>query len=319
MSEVLTGTIFDIQGFSTQDGPGIRTTVFFKGCPLHCPWCHSPESQHFYPELCFMNEKCLGTIKCADACINLCPEKAISLGSLRKSLVSSDMLQMISIDRSICNNCGKCTQKCYQKALYICGTAYTVEEAVSQALKDRPFFEASGGGVTLSGGECLSQADFAVALLKELKRVGVHTAVDTTGFVKQSVIDSVLPYTDLFLYDLKHMDSATHQAITGVPNELILSNAEHIASLGGKLQIRIPIIPGFNSSKANMRATAEFCKKLGDAVTCIQLLPYHNMGTSKYFMLNESAKVFTTEPPTDSQVESFKKIFEELGLKATIY
>lgn len=318
MSE-LTGKIFDIQGFSTQDGPGIRTTIFFKGCPLHCPWCHSPESQSFSAQLCYMNEKCVGTKKCADVCLNLCPERAISYGVIRKDLTSPEMLQMITIDRDKCTDCGKCTEKCYSKALYICGKDYTVDEIVKEALKDLPFFESSGGGVTLSGGECLAQQPFALEVLKELKKAGIHTAVDTTGFVLPEKLKEVLPYADLFLYDIKHMDSAKHKAVTGVPNELILDNAEMIARLGGSLQIRIPVIPGFNNGEANMKATAEFCKKLGGAVSLIQLLPYHNMGTSKYLMLNDHASIFEVTPPSEKEMAHHKSIFEDAGLKVTIY
>ncbi len=319
MSTEIKGKIFDIQGFSTQDGPGIRTTVFFKGCPLHCPWCHSPESQQYQPQLCYMSEKCIGAKKCGRSCIISCKKGAIKLGKKSKSLNSDEILQLITIDHSICDNCGKCTEKCYEGALYICGKDYTVSEVMKRIMADKPFYDTSGGGLTISGGECLSQPDFAFELLKETKEKGINTAVDTTGFIKWEILERLLPYSDLFLYDLKNMDSKAHQIVTGVPNELILENAKKLASAGKKLQIRIPVIPSFNNSKENMMKTAVFCKEIGDAVTQIQLLPYHNMGRSKYFMLNDNARIFEAIPPSDEEMKRHKEIFEHFGLKVTIH
>ena len=319
MSEKLTGKIFDIQGFCTQDGPGIRTTVFFKGCPLHCPWCHSPESQKYKPQLCYMSEKCIGTKKCGASCIAACDKTAISYGRESKSLTSSEMLQLITVDRALCDNCGKCTEKCYEGALYICGKDYTVDEIMERVLKDKPFYEASGGGLTISGGECLTQMEFALELLKAAKAEGLNTAVDTTGFIPWEKLEGILPYADLFLYDLKNMDSEIHKTITGVPNELILENAKRLAAAGKKLQIRIPVIPAFNNGRENMTRTAWFCKELGDAVTEVQLLPYHNMGRSKYFMLDDNAQVFEVQPPSDAEMNRHKAIFEQVGIKAVIH
>ena len=314
---VLTGRIYDIQGFSVQDGPGVRTTVFLKGCPLHCPWCHSPESQAFYQQLSWMNMRCQGTELCQSRCIKACVKGALELGPMRKDSKTGEDLQMIHVKRDLCDNCGDCAEVCYPEALYLCGKDWTVDLLVERLLRDKPFFR-SNGGVTISGGECLCQPEFTLAVLKRLKAEGIHTAVDTTGYVRWEIIERILPYTDLFLYDLKHMDSAKHESATGVPNELILENAKKIAEHGGKLQVRIPVIPLFNHDEANIRATAEFCLTLGDAVTAIQLLPYHNLGAMKYLRISDQTPVEAT-PPSDDYMQKLKGIFESYGLTAGIH
>ena len=314
----LKGKIFDIQGFSLQDGPGIRTTVFFKGCPLRCPWCHSPESQAFKSQLSFLAAKCVGTEACADACVKACPENAVEYGPVKDGVKPGEKKQLIHVDREKCTECWKCAEACYPKALSKCGTDYTLDEVVNIALRDNMFYEDTGG-VTLSGGEVLSQPEFALELLKRLKQEGINTAVDTTGFVKWEIIESVLPYTDLFLYDLKNMDSALHKAVIGVPCELILENAKKIAEAGGKLQIRIPFIPMFNDSEENLRATGQFVKELGDAVTMIQLLPYHNLGSVKYTRIMDNPKIFEATPPSDKKVQWAKEILESYGIKVGIH
>lgn len=314
----LTGKIYDIQGFSVQDGPGIRTTVFLKGCPLRCPWCHSPESQEFFPQLSWMSMRCLGVAACGK-CLEVCPQKAISPGRIQENPATGEKLQLVHVRRKLCDNCGICAEHCYAHALYICGKDYTVDEVLERVSKDIPFYEHSGGGVTVSGGEALSQLPFTLALLKELKGRGIHTALDTTGYAPASSVDAVLPFTDLFLYDLKHMDSRLHKQVIGVPNERILENARRIAKSGGKMQIRIPVIPRFNDSPENIAATGRFCKELGDAITVIQLLPYHNLGVVKYQRIDEDRKVLEAVPPSDTQMESLKKILEDLELPVTIH
>ena len=315
----LTGKIYDIQGFSVQDGPGIRTTVFLKGCPLRCPWCHSPESQSFAPQLSWISMRCVGTEACDSRCIKACTKGAIELGETRKDSLSGKELQLVHVKRDVCDNCGDCTAACHPHALYICGKDYTVDEVVEIALRDKSFYEHSGGGVTVSGGEALSQPEFTLALLKALKEHGIHTALDTTGFTKWEKIEAVLPYVDLFLYDLKHMDSHDHQVVTGVPNELILDNARRIAAAGGKLQVRIPIIPSFSNTPENIEKTGRFIQELGDAVELVQLLPYHNMGNMKYFRLDENARVMEAEPPSDEEMLSHKAVLEAMGLPVTIH
>ena len=316
-AEALTGRIYDIQGFSVQDGPGVRTTVFLKGCPLRCPWCHSPESQEFFKQLSWMSMRCQGVDNCESRCIKACPNNAIELGDTRKDSLTGADLQMIHVKRDLCDNCGKCAEVCYPSALYICGEDYTVDDLVARLISEKPFYK-RGGGVTISGGECLVQHEFVLEVLKRLKAADINTAIDTTGFVKWDVIESILPYTDLFLYDLKHMDSAKHKLTVGVPNELILENAKKIAEHGGKMQIRIPVIPMFNHDEENIRKTAEFCKELGDAVTVIQLLPYHNMGVMKYLRISDKPVAEAT-PPSDAYMKKLQGIMEEYGLSAQIH
>jgi pyruvate formate lyase activating enzyme len=314
----LTGRFYDIQGFSVQDGPGIRTTAFLKGCPLHCPWCHSPESQSFKPQLSWISMRCLGIDACNSRCIMACPERAIELGPKSVKPGTDEELQLIHVKRDLCTDCGLCTEKCYPEALYICGKDYTVDEIVTRLLQDRRFYEKSGGGVTISGGEALCQIDFVVEVLKRLKAEGIHTALDTTGYADWSVVERTVPYVDLYLYDIKHMDSAKHKAATGVPNEKILDNARRLAAAGKKLQIRIPVIPLFNHDEPNIRATAEFCVSLGDAVTVVQLLPYHNLGVTKYLRISDKPVAEAT-PPSDEYIQHLKAVMESYGLPVTIH
>ena len=301
-----------------QDGPGIRTTVFMKGCPMRCPWCHSPESQEFHTQLSWMSMKCVGLDACTK-CLDACTKGAISPGRTVKNAATQEPVRHIHIDRTICDNCGDCTEVCYRNALYMCGTDYTVEDLLDRLLKDKPFYEQSGGGVTISGGEPLSQPEFVLRLLERLRECGIHTAVDTTGFAKYDIVKMILPHTDLFLYDLKHMDSHRHKIGTGVPNELILENAKKIANDGGKMQIRIPVVPDFNDSEESVRKTGMFCKSLGEAVTVIQLLPYHNLGVMKYQRIDDTKVGLEAEPPSDVKISSLKALLENLGLPVTVH
>ena len=312
------GRLYDIQGFSVQDGPGIRTTAFLKGCPLRCPWCHSPESQAFYPQLSWISMRCQGTALCESRCMKACGKGAVELGEQREDAKTGEMLQMIHVKRDLCDNCGDCAKVCYPKALYLCGEDYTVERLAERLLQDKKFFDRSGGGVTISGGEALSQADFTVAILKRMKEEGIRTALDTTGFASWETVARTLPWTDLYLYDLKHMDSEKHKQIIGVPNEVILDNARRLAAAGKKLQVRIPVIPMFNNDVENIRKTAEFIKGLGDAVTVVQLLPYHNLGVTKYLRISDKPVAEAT-PPSDAQMQKLKAVMEEYGLPVTIH
>ncbi|MBQ8929830.1 MAG: glycyl-radical enzyme activating protein [Oscillospiraceae bacterium] len=314
----LTGKFYDMQGFSVHDGPGIRLTLFMKGCPLHCLWCHSPESQAFPTELNWMEIKCVGIEKCGN-CLNVCPHDCIKPGKKKLDLQSNQEITLVDTDRTNCDNCGKCAEVCTAKALYMCGTDYTLEEVMQRVRRDVPFFKRSGGGVTVSGGECLCQHEFLLEILKQCKAEGIHTAVDTTGFAPWSSIEPVLPYTDLFLYDLKNMDSRLHKLATGVPNELILENAQKIAKAGGKFQIRIPMIPLFNDSQESFEQFGKFILTLGDAVEVVQLLPYHKMGTVKWERLQRHNKVFESVPPKDELVQARKAYLESLGLNVMIH
>lgn len=325
-----TALVYDIQGYSVHDGPGIRTTVFLKGCPLRCPWCHSPESQSFKPQVCFKQTSCLGIERCEGSCLNACPVP----GALVRGEEVDDTPEFIDesgeaappgkktvphIIRSLCDDCAKCTEVCYAKALYVCGEEWTAEDMLKRVLRDRRFYEKSGGGVTLSGGEPLCQLEFAVEFLKRCKEAGLHTALDTTGFVPESSIAAVLPYVDLFLYDLKHMDSDLHKQVIGVPNEPIHANARFIAANGGNLQVRIPVIPRFNDNEENMEKTAALSKELGDAVSLIQLLPYHTLGVSKYERLQWDQPIFEAPPMPEERVKEFAEFFEQRGLNAQVH
>jgi pyruvate formate lyase activating enzyme len=318
MEKPLTGKVYDIQGFSVQDGPGIRTTIFLKGCPLRCPWCHSPESQQFHAQLSWLSMRCVGIEQCGK-CLAACSKGALSPGQLTRHAATHEDIRHIHIDRDRCDNCGDCAAVCFPQALYLCGTDYTVEELVKRVCKDAPFYEHSGGGVTISGGEPLSQPEFLLSLLKRLKERGIQTALDTSGYAPRTLIERALPHTDLFLYDLKHMDSEQHRIVTGVSNELILENASAIAKAGGKMQIRIPVIPDFNDSAENMRRTSMFCKSLGAALTIIQLLPYHQLGVMKYLRIDDRKTVLEATPPSDGKIQFIKELLEDFRLPVTVH
>ncbi|MDR0862913.1 MAG: glycyl-radical enzyme activating protein [Oscillospiraceae bacterium] len=313
----LTGKFYDIQSFSVHDGPGIRLTCFMKGCPLRCLWCHSPESQEFPSELNWMEIKCVGTEKCG-RCLSVCPNGAISLGDKKRS-ATGDEVQLPKVDRKKCTDCGACAAACSAKALYMCGTEYTVDELMERIRREVPFFKTSGGGVTVSGGECLSQPEFLLELLKRCKDEGIHTAVDTTGFARWELIEKVLPYADIFLYDLKNMDSELHVKGTGVPNELILENAKKIAAAGGKFQIRIPVMTLYNDSVEMFDEYGKFIKELGDAVDVVQLLPYHNLGVVKWERLGRDHPAIEITPPTDALMQARKAQLETFGLPVIIH
>jgi pyruvate formate lyase activating enzyme len=262
--------------------------------------------------------RCVGIEECGK-CLDACSKGAITPGQVVQHAATQESVRHIHINRSICDNCGDCAEVCYQNALYMCGADYTVEQLLNRVLKDRPFYEQSGGGVTISGGEPLSQPEFVFQLLKGLKESGIHTALDTTGYAPYDSIKQVLPYTDLFLYDLKHMNSRQHKLITGVSNELILENVQKIAKDGGKIQVRIPVIPDFNDSRKSFQAISLFCKSLGDAITVIQMLPYHNLGVMKYLRIDNRNVVPEAEPPSDHKINFLKKLLEDQGLPVTVH
>jgi pyruvate formate lyase activating enzyme len=312
----LTGRIFDIQGFSVQDGPGIRLTVFFKGCPLKCLWCHSPESQRYPSEINMLKTKCVNCLRCVQAC----PTGSRTV-DIKKDENGNPIEFNYDINLKTCIRCGKCVDACLTQALYWCGTDMTVEEVMKKVRRDKPFFKKSGGGITISGGECLTQPDFAAALLKQCKEEEVNTAVDTCGYVPWENIEKVLPYSDLFLYDIKQMDSDKHKELTGVPNELILENAVKIAENGGHFHIRLPMITGYNDSMENMEKIRDFLLPIKDSVDLIQILPYHALGTVKWERLNwtDAGTEFKTEPPSDEEIQERVKFFEDAGFKVIVH
>ena len=273
----MTGLLFDIVRNSFVDGPGIRTTVFFKGCNLHCAWCHNPESQSRKPQMLFYANKCTGCGKCRVVCPT--PDN--------------------------CTLCGKCTFYCPADARKICGKEYTPEEVLEEVVKDKTFYKNSGGGVTFSGGECMLQIDALEALLRLCKEAGIHTAVDTAGHVPFEYFQRILPYTDLFLYDIKTMDEAVHRQYTGVTNARILENLRQLLDNGRKLWIRIPVIPGVNDTIAEMEKIRGFLAS-SPAPEKIELLPYHAMGEHKYAALGKEAQTFSV--PTEARLEQLRKI-----------
>ncbi|SHI18755.1 pyruvate formate lyase activating enzyme [Sporobacter termitidis DSM 10068] len=314
----VTGRIYDIQGYAVHDGPGIRTTVYTKGCPLRCLWCHSPESQYHSLELGYLPVKCLGVDLCQNACVSACPNGAISAGEPVRALDGSGELRKAMIDRAKCTGCLKCTKACITKALYPSGRDTTVDEVYERLDKDRGFFK-NGGGITISGGEAMAQFEFTLNLAKRLKDSGLHICLDTTGFAPTEEFKQILPYIDLFLYDIKHMDTLMHKKLTGVGNELILTNARFLAEHGGALQIRVPVIPKLTDKEDNLRATAAFCAELGEAVKLVQLLPYHATGRMKYDRLGWHYKLKNVEPPTEDFMNRILALFQSYGLSAQLY
>lgn len=294
------GMLFDIQRFSVHDGPGIRTVVFLKGCPLRCLWCSNPESQAHSPELGFTFQNCIG----CGQCFAVCPTGAIQQGDRR-------------IDREKCVVCGSCAEVCYARALTLIGKPWKVAEVITEVKKDVMFYRRSGGGVTVSGGEPLAQPEFLENLLRAFRSENIHSAIETSGYASEAVIKRVFPLADLILYDLKHMDSGKHREYTGVGNERILYNAQVAVGLGTPVIIRVPVIPGYNDSESNIAATALFAKELG-GIRELHLLPYHRLGQSKYRKLDRKYPLEGVEPPPRYKVEQLAKIVESYGLKCSI-
>ena len=256
--------VFGIKRFATHDGDGVRTTVFFKGCPLRCVWCHNPEGISREPQLAFYAHRCVGCAACAGVCKNAA--QRFEEGSHR-------------FERALCVGCGACASVCPSGALRLFGHEADADELLELLLEDRDFYEASGGGVTLSGGECLLQADFCAGLLRRLKQNGINTAVDTCGFVPREAFDKVIPYTDVFLYDIKAVDSDVHRRCTGQDCRIILDNLLYLDKKGLRTEIRIPLVPGYNDGQ--LEKIRDFLSGLKH-VSGVKVLPYHDNAHSKY-------------------------------------
>lgn len=303
----LTAPIFNIQTYSIHDGPGIRVTVFIKGCPLRCLWCANPESNLTTPQLMTYSSKCSG----CGRCIASCPRGAIRVGEKNGKIVALT-------DRDLCIDCGDCVESCPLSAREIAGKNMTVNEVVAKVLKDRLFMDSSGGGMTVSGGEPLMHPDFTEALLRAAKEEGLHTAIESCSFASRDVVDRVFQYVDLGLLDIKHMDSDTHKRLTGVPNEPILENLKHIYhDLHVPFMISLPTITGYNDSDENIAATAKFiAEELGSDVH-VRLLPYHRLGESKNDSLGKNMDM-SIDIPSDEHMQHLKNIMESYGLVAQI-
>ena len=282
------GLVFNIMRFSLHDGPGIRTTVFLKGCPLRCRWCHNPESQSREPEIIYFGERC---ILCGD-CVRACPHGALD---------QAPDLHLVHHPVR-CLRCGECGEACPSGARQFAGHWMTVEEVLAELMKDEVFYDESGGGVTISGGEPLQQAEFVLTLLAACKTRGLRTALDTCGFANSDAMRQVSEYVDLFLYDLKVMDGEKHLRWTGVRNDLILDNLTMLAESGNAIRVRIPILPGVNDDSENLDALTRYLAPLG--VRNIDLLPYHELGNSKYHRLNLAAGMEDIAPPTAAEMET---------------
>lgn len=294
------GIVFDIQRFSIHDGPGIRTIVFLKGCPLSCLWCCNPESQSIKPVIMYNEKNC---IHCG-RCINVCKQKAIN--PQNKEL----------IDRNLCIGCGECANICPASALVLKGNKMTVEQVIKELKKDATNYRRSGGGITISGGEPLVQSKFAAELLKACKAQGWHTAIETTGYSKTDAIEKMFPYIDLALMDIKSADSEIHKKYTGVSNEVILKNALKISNFT-KTVVRIPTIPYVNATKEGITAICKFVKTMNNVDT-IHLLPYHTYGENKYDLLGKEYTMKEFNSLTPDEIDSLKLIVEENGFKCVI-
>jgi pyruvate formate lyase activating enzyme len=298
----MTGTIFNIMRFAVNDGPGIRTTVFFKGCPLACTWCHNPEGLSRANEVAYRTERCAH----CGACIEACPEHALAEGPG-------------GVQRSpeLCVACGTCAGACVTGARELMGRDVTVAELLAEIVKDRVFFDESGGGVTFSGGEPLLQYEFLIETLAACRKADLRTAVETTGFASWEKVNALIPLTDLFLYDLKLMDAERHRQYTGVSNARILENLRELAATAAAVTVRVPLIPGVNDDEGNIRAVAQFVADLG-TVPSIHLLPFHAGASGKYHALGMTYALEGMRSPTQERLQSLAALITAYGVAVHI-
>ncbi len=299
---MVSGLVFNVQRYSIHDGPGIRTTVFLKGCPLRCAWCHNPESKSPQPELTIYQERC---VRCG-ACWEACPQEHLDQ-------VRSGPL----VDRVHCIRCGRCVEACVNDARQLVGQTLTIDQLMAELLKDRIFYDDSGGGVTVSGGEPLMQAEFVRQLLDACRDAEISTAVDTCGFGERDDLLAIAPLTDIFLYDVKILDDEKHIRFTGVSNAVILENLRALAQIHSRIWIRVPLVPGFNDSPADIAATARFVASL-PGVCQVNLLPYHPLGLHKSERLGTLSNLGAPVRPSAEALEESAEPFRSLGLNVKI-
>lgn len=295
-----TAVVNALKRFAVHDGPGIRTTVFLKGCPLHCLWCHNPEGISPRAELAFYRHKCTRCGRCA----RVCPSGA---HHLREGVHT--------LERTLCTACGLCAGECPAGALQLFGRTMTEDEVLLAVLEDRIFYKTSGGGVTVSGGEPLLQSEFCRALFARLQAEEIHTAADTCGAVSPEAIRRMMDVTDLFLYDIKHMDPEEHRRLTGMDNVRILENLRMLDAGGASVEIRMPLIPGCNDSPAHLRDAGRFLASLS-CITRVKVLPYHSYARSKYEALDLPDTMPETASPGDPEVENACTLLREYGIRA---
>ncbi|HDZ26626.1 hypothetical protein LCGC14_0656070 [marine sediment metagenome] len=292
------GIIFDIKRYAIHDGPGIRTTIFLKGCPLRCQWCQNPEGQETNPEIILHSSKCA---KECNECVSVCPQDAVSKNG-----------NSIEIDKAKCDLCAKCEDVCVYEALEVVGREVTVQEVLAEIEKDRIFFDESGGGITFSGGEPLMHVDFLEAILKEIGKKNIHVTLDTSGYVSFEDLGRICDKVDLFLYDLKIMDDEKHEKYTRVSNKVILENLRKLTEQGNSVAVRIPLISGINDNNQSIHMFVDFLQGL-KSVKQINLLSYHRWGCEKYKRLRKEGSPITFQSPSDERIEDIKKIFTDSG------